>query len=152
MEKHITNKEPAIHSDIWPEGILPQEEGMWVRDFFWFNPQSNWPQGNEKTHDIEIIAADSLDIKSKEVREKVLRSRCIQWLILKLENEPESELYFGKTSQLLHNELMDDPIPYRKDVKGLVQNLFAYCEVFLPEIIEVSRPNHSQRAKLLVAS
>lgn len=150
MEEYIANKEPAIHFDTWPEGTLPQEEGMWVRDFFWFNPQSNQPQGNEKSHDIEIIAADSLDTKSKQVREQVLRSRCIQWLILKLENEPESELYFGKLSRLLHDELKDDPAPYRKDVKGLVQNLLAYCQIFLPETIEVSQPNHSQRVKLLV--
>ncbi len=149
MEKYISDKEPAIYFDKWPEGTLPKEEGMWVRDFFWFNPESETPQGNEKTHDLEILGAESLDTQSTEVKEKVLMSRCVQWIISKLEEEPESELYFGKLSKLLHDELKDDPAPYRKDVKGLVQNLLAYCQTFLQDKIEISRPNHSQRVRLV---
>lgn len=150
MDECIQNKEPIIHLDKWPQDILPHEEGVWVRDFFWFNPQSRTLQGNEKIHDLEIIGAESLDPTTKGITEKVVASRCVQWFISQLKEQPESDLYFGNISRLLHDELKDDPAPYRKDVKTLVQNLLAYCEVYLPDIIEVSRPNHSQRAKLLV--
>lgn len=152
MDKCIQEKEPVIHMDKWPQDILPHEEGIWVRDFFWFNPQSRTPQGNEKIHDLEIISAESLDSATKGISEKILTSRCIQWLISRLKEQPENELYFGNISRLLHDELKDDPAPYRKDVKTLVQNLLAYCEVYLSDTIEVSRPNHSQRVRLLVAS
>lgn len=152
MEQFIAAKEPVIHFDKWPEGTLPEDEGVWVRDFFWFNPASNQPQGNEKTHDMEIISTDSLDQNSKKVRAQVGQARCIQWLISKLKEQDESELYFGNLTRLLHNELKDDPAPYRKDVKGLVQNLLAYCEIYLAGVMEISRPNHSQRIKLLVTS
>ncbi len=152
MDACIQEKEPVIHFDKWPHDILPHEEGIWVRDFFWFNPQSRAPQGNEKIHDLEIIGSDSLDPSAKGVNEKVASSRCVQWFISQLKEQPENELYFGNISRLLHDELKDDPAPYRKDVKTLVQNLLAYCEVYLPNMVEISRPNHSQRAKLLVTS
>lgn len=152
MEECISKQEPSVHLDKWPDGTLPQYEGIWVHDLFWFNPQKQSPKGNEKFHDLEIIGIESLDSENIGIQQKVLNSNYVQWLISKLQDQPELELYFGTLTKLLHDELKDDPTPYRKDVKTLVQNLLAYCQTFLPHIVEVSRPNHSQRIKLLVAS
>lgn len=149
MESFIEDKAPTIHFDEWPEGTLPIQEGIWVRDFFWHDPKSPLPQGNEKIHDLEILGIEILD-QNKDVAERIFRSRCIQWLTSKLEKSPENELYFGNLTRLLHEDLKDDPAPYRKDVKSLVQNLLAYCTKFIPDKIEVSRPNHSQKIKLLM--
>ena len=151
MEIYIKNKESRVCFDRWPQDILPNKEGIWVYDFFWSNPQSTISQEN-KQHDLEIIGVKSLDPLNEEVPQKVLMSHCIQWLISKLKDQPRTELYFGGITSLLHDELKDDPAPYRKEIKTLVQNLLAYCNIFIPEIVEVSRPNYSQRAKLLMTS
>lgn len=152
MEIYIKDKEVGIRFDQWPQDILPNKDGIWVCDFFWSNPQSTTFQENEQQHDLEIVGVESLDPLNKEVPQKVLMSRCVQWFISKLRNQPRAELYFGGITGLLHDELKDDPAPYRKEVKTLVQNLLAYCNIFIPEVVEVSRPNYSQRAKLLVTS
>ena len=45
----------------------------------------------------------------------------------------------------LHNALITDPKPYRKDVKQLLSNLLQMIiAIDMPEI-GVDRPNHSQR-------
>jgi len=146
MEDSITNKVPVIHWNQWPEDILPQDEGLWVHDFFWSNPNSD--NHDEQSHDLDLIGIESFDVQNNEVSELLLRTRCIQWLILQLKDQPEQELYFGKLTQLLHESLQDDPSPYRKDVKSLVQNLLAYCQVFLKGRFEITRPNYSQRVRL----
>ena len=55
----------------------------------------------------------------------------------------EKSLSFGAISSRLHNAILDDPIPYRKEVKVLVANLYSWFEL-MPETFEVSRPRHSQ--------
>jgi hypothetical protein len=119
-----------------------------VQDFFWFNPILEKPQGNEKFHDLDLIGIDTLDTNDEDISKYIYASRCVLWLISKLENQSEKELYFGHLTKLIHDDLKDDPSPYRKDVKSLVQNLLAYCQLFLKDNIEISQPNYSQRIKL----
>lgn len=148
MQGCIDLKETSILFDAWPEGVLKEEEGIWVRDFFWASPGTN-EQSLEWIHDAELLGIANGEEITKD---RILRARCIQWLVRKLEIEPEQELYFGTLTKILHDELKDDPAPYRKDVKSLLQNLLEYIQKYLPDMIEVSRPQHSQRIKLLVAS
>ena len=150
MENYINDKKNVIYSNVWPEDVIPNKEGIWVCDFLWYNPQSNTFQPDEKKHDLELIGVKSFDLASKEISKKVLMLRCVQWLISKLKDQEETELYFGHITSILHSELKDDPTPYRKKVKTLVQNLLVYSKIFIPETIEISNPNYSQRAKLLV--
>jgi len=145
MENSIMNKVPVIHWNQWPEDILSQDEGLWVHDFFWSNPTDD--SHEDQDHDLELIGVESFN--AQDVKQMLLRTRCVKWLIAQLKTQPEQELYFGKLTQLLHESLQDDPSPYRKDVKSLVQNLLAYCQTFLKEEVEVKRPNHSQRIKLI---
>ena len=67
-----------------------------------------------------------------------------------LKKEITQELYFGSLTQTLHHDLMDDPALYRMDVKILIQNILSYCDVYLTNHIEISRPKHSQKIKLII--
>jgi HKD family nuclease len=147
MQGCIDLKETSVFLDSWPEGVLKEEEGVWVRDFFWTSPdiEKNSP---EQIHDFELMGVDSLASADEITEDVLLKTRCIKWLIRKLEAQSENELYFGSLTKILHDELKDDPAPYRKDIKGLVQNLLVYCDRYLSGMIEISRPNHSQRIKL----
>ena len=147
MQGCIGLKETSVFLDSWPEGVLKEEEGIWVRDFFWTSPDIE-KNSLEQIHDFELMGVDSLASVDEITESVLLKTRCIKWLIRKLEAQTENELYFGSLTKILHDELKDDPAPYRKDIKGLVQNLLVYCDRYLSGIIEISRPNHSQRIKL----
>lgn len=148
MQGCIDLKESDVFFDRWPEGVLKEEEGIWVRDFFWARPRVN-ENNLEQIHDYELLGIAPPNGDEDILKEQVLKTRCVRWLTQKLEAEPENELYFGTLTKILHNELKDDPAPYRKDIKSLLQNLLAYCNEYLEGEIEITTPRYSQKIKLL---
>ena len=70
------------------------------------------------------------------------------WLLNALDDHGK-ELYFGELSSLLHSALIEDPRPYRKDVKVLLSNLLSLIEAFNMDEIMIDRPRHSQRIRLV---
>lgn len=69
------------------------------------------------------------------------------WLMSILK-ENDGCLYFGALSEKLHNALVSDPKPYRKDVKVMLANLLSMIEKLHMDEIVVDRPNYSQRIRL----
>ena len=151
MEAYINQFSSAESIAHWPESILAETSNLWVKDMFWCNLSQDNITDYDKAHDTDILQIAVFSSEDAIFKKNVEHSRPVQWLINRLQEQESKELYFGTISQLLHNELQDDPAPYRKDVKSLVQNLLAYCQICLPEIFEVTRPNHSQRITLLMA-
>ena len=49
----------------------------------------------------------------------------------------------------LHNALVEDPKPYRREVKELLSNLLSWVEELEMEEIVIDRPNYSQRIRIL---
>lgn len=88
---------------------------------------------------------DIVYLGDKEVIKNSLRwSPAYLWLLDQLE-EKNGEIYFGELSARLHNALVTDPKPYRKDVKALLANLLQMIvSLDMPEV-GVDRPHHSQR-------
>ena len=74
-------------------------------------------------------------------------SRCYLWLRNTLA-ESGGELYFGAITERLHNSLVSDPKPYRKDVKILLSSLLGIIDKFQMDDIVIDRPNYSQRVRL----
>ncbi len=125
MEKYIEeNKDTYKNNENleWPEEILPENKSIWVRDFMVIN---------------------ELDKTSFE------NSKAVKWLIKKLKENDNNEMHFGKVTDCLHNDLEDDPLPYRSSIKELLANLILHIEKHLLRQIEVSRPNYRQVIKLL---
>lgn len=75
-------------------------------------------------------------------------SNAYLWLlnVLKLN---DGCMYFGELSQKLHNALVSDPKPYRKDVKKNLSNLLSLIEQLSMEEIVIDRPNYSQRIRIV---
>ena len=69
------------------------------------------------------------------------------WLINSLK-ENDGCMYFGSISEKLHNSLVSDPKPYRKDVKQLLVNMLNLIERLNMEEVVIDRPNFSQRVRL----
>lgn len=78
------------------------------------------------------------------IKECFLRSNCYLWL-KKVLTENGNCLYFGSIAKLLHDTLISDPKPYRKDVKEYLANLLNWIEYFNIDEIQIDRPNYSQR-------
>lgn len=75
-------------------------------------------------------------------------SNAYLWL-QKLLKENGGEMYFGAVTEKLHNALVTDPKPYRRDVKQMLANLLDLIEKLGMDEIVIDRPNHSQRIRLI---
>lgn len=90
---------------------------------------------------------ESCPANLNEMQEKIRWSNVYIWLLDTLKKNDDC-LYFGALTEKLHNALVTDPKPYRKDVKVLLANLLAVIEQFkMPEVV-IDRPNYSQRIML----
>lgn len=82
----------------------------------------------------------------QKLRESFRWSNAYLWLLTILK-ESEEGLYFGELSQKLHNALISDPKPYRRDVKLMLANLLNLVEKLEMGEVVIDRPNYSQRVR-----
>lgn len=120
-----------------------------------YNPKINvlftydFPDYYEITVENAIDYLGNEEIKTwTDVKEAFMWSCGYIWLkqILK---EHNNEIYYGELTVLLHNALIEDPKPYRKDVKKLLSNMLSWVSYLCSDEITVDRPAHSQRIRLL---
>lgn len=76
-------------------------------------------------------------------------SKCFLWLYNFVGRCPNSTSCFGEITANLHNALISDPKPYRKDVKTLLVNLIGWIEALGVEEFVIDVPNHSQRVRIV---
>lgn len=110
------------------------------------------------THELPAMNAvpqsgyiDFLDIQAEqgncEIKEAFRWSNAYLWLLDALAHN-DGCLYFGAATQLLHNALVQDPRPYRQEVKSYMANLLAWVEHLCMDEVRIDRPNYSQRIVL----
>ena len=95
-------------------------------------------------HDIMLLRLNR-PINQQAVAEAFVLSPAFRWLKRQL----SSEMYFGALTAALHNDLADDPAPYRQEIKGLLSNLLNWASELSPDQIHIDKPNHSQRVTLV---
>lgn len=83
----------------------------------------------------------------EQIKESFRWSNAYLWLISLLE-ENNGCMYFGAISEKLHNSLITDPKPYRKDVKTMLSNLLKMIDELDMDEVIIDRPNYSQRVRL----
>lgn len=81
------------------------------------------------------------------LRNVFITSNCYKWLFNIL-SENNGCLFFGELTQKLHDSVVADPKPYRKDVKQMLANLLCWIQKLKVDNIIIDRPNHSQRIRL----
>ena len=82
-----------------------------------------------------------------KIKEALRWSNPYLWLLKTLEDNGGC-LYFGALSEKLHNSLINDPKPYRKDVKQMLAFLLEMVANLEMEEVIIDRPNYSQRVRL----
>ena len=75
-------------------------------------------------------------------------SNAYLWLLNTLK-ENNGCLYFRALTEKLHNALVSDPKPYRRDAKKMLANLLKLIIELEMEEIEIDQPNYSQRITLV---
>ena len=122
---------------VFPAYIMEQlrgsVEGLWVRELPWTEgPQSLSQDDPDARHDLMLLnAVLGASPTIEEFGALFEATRCCRWLTCQLRIHG-GQLYFGEATELLHNALLEDPKPYRKDVKLLLRNLFGWSALALP--------------------
>lgn len=84
----------------------------------------------------------------KKMKQSFCESKAYRWILTQLKDKDTHEIYFGELTARLHNDIIEEPKPYRKDVKELLANLLNWIQELKMEEIEIDVPNHSTRVKL----
>lgn len=158
FEKTV-GKQPYID---WPVHIqnelLKPVDRLWVADMPWSSPtERKKDQGylTERStgvlHDLRLFgfSLDSADTDYETMVSKFIDSRAFNWLLTRLNSSENRELYFGTLTAMLHNALLDDPSPYRRTVKELLANLMGWIQHLNPPRVDIDRPKHSIRVRLI---
>ena len=103
----------------------------------------------EAKSDASLLSLPSGQYDRKVIARRLAETKIFALLRGLLEAEG-AEIYFGALTAAIHNHLMEDPAPYRSDVKIIVKNLYSWVS-HLGEYLsmEVDRPNHSERIRLI---
>lgn len=134
VQGHISSEETSWSEDIWNSS---------KHDFLWTSQMIFSPSPYEICeHDKKLLnLTDGYSID--QVRSQFMSSTVYKWL----RETVVEETYFGELTARLHESLLDDPKPYRKDVKRLIADLLTWITELGIDEFQVDRPRHSQRIR-----
>ena len=140
-------REMSAYPNEWPqhisEQLRPQPIGVWFHDL----PMCSLDQLLTQSADPSAIKHDLDCFRStkgageEEFLKGFMSSQACFWLETQLHDH--GSLSFGKVTSLFHNQLLDDPMPYRKSIKEGVANLFDWASRCNSKFAVV-RPHYSQ--------
>lgn len=129
----------------WDDEIIKPVLHLWTVDMF----QDEVNTTNIINKDDRILLfGNTEDNNANNIENCFKETKVYKWLISKLKEEKDRGLSFGAISEKLHNEINDNPAPYRKTIKQYVKCLLSYCKLFALDEIEISRSNYSEIIKL----
>ena len=133
----------------WSESIRSQlnttDQYIWVHDLpFTTLAQLQNDNGAESSaidHDLELLGLRRQNFSFEEATLAFKNSRAFAWCYDVV--RANSSLSFGGLSSILHNSILDDPSPYRREIKELTQVLFSWLELYRSDF-QITRPNYSE--------
>ncbi len=151
-----SSEEKKLDKMEWPNEIfqllIPSQKTyqLIIDDMFHSNLNNKLTDDEvEMRHDLSLLGITKHDLNNKElVKKNLLRAKPYLWLHQSL-SSANSPMYFGELSAKLHNDLVNDPKLYRKDVKQLLQNLLSWIGELAHDEIVIDRPSYSQRVTLI---
>ena len=115
------------------KALITNVEFLWVHELLFNAPESLLSlnlNDESQIHDYELLGLDIDNIEPLTIKKQFQRTRLYSWVVFQLGSN--GEMNFGAFSSQLHNALLDDPVPYRKNVKEFVAILFEWFK-FLDE-------------------
>lgn len=121
---------------------------LWVEELPFCKP-SEILSGNLESHavmhDFELLSLDIDQINPEFLTASFKRCRAYKWLHNKIAKVDFCS--FGKLSSELHNSILDDPTPYRRNIKEYVDILFCWLSL-MPEEYEIIDHRRTRSVKL----
>ena len=119
----------------WPDSlkqkILKPIKYLWIGELLWTRPEEIlMPDLNndDHQHDIDMLDLDIQYLSKDLIDQKFINTNIYKFLIEQLEKSDTKYTNFGWFSSVLHDHLLDDPPPYRSDVKHYVDVLIGWLE------------------------
>ncbi len=119
-----------------------------------FNPKVDTLFSHEMPDDFNLVPGEyfpfldeTYDGDITKLKASFLWCNAFLWLKTTLK-ESGGCLFFGELSSKLHDSLITDPKPYRKDVKKMLANLLLLIQKLEINEITIDKPNYSQRVTL----
>lgn len=131
-------------------------EGYWVRDddvplmwqHFPFSPEPSYlvhKQGAARDIRHDEFLCGLVGIEPEDARWDILRRNVRSLRSMRaVDGFLSRPRRFGEVTSWLHGKLEDRPVPYRSDVKELVQRIFSWLVLLYPDQYSVSQPRHTQ--------
>jgi len=147
-----TIEPPKKISYEWPSSIknlLEQEiDYLWVDELLFTNPNNHHTE-DDIEHDLSLLGVNDLDVETDLLKAKFTQLRVTKWLRNQLLKEESKSLRFGAISSRLHDALLNNPKPYRKEVKSLQSNLFKWIKYLNLSEFKFSKYNYSESISLI---
>ena len=151
---------PEIKKTVYPDfpetlktKLKENLDKIWVHNFPWCKADDLFidkSSNNDVNHDLELFGLDKQNLNKQIIKKNIIKSRVYRWLENQINKQKDKEIYFGSLSSIIHNSLLDDPKPYRKDIKQLQANLYTYVKKFLNDKIVIDIPfEKSERIRII---
>lgn len=119
-------------------------DNLWVKDF----PSTNFKFFKDNFNkDLEVIhqTKEALNIVDEDFDMNklelcIIKSKIFLWIKNAMTLQKKDYFFFGELSHLIHNELRDDPTPYRKTIKDFQANLYSYFDEIKSDYFLVDVP------------
>ena len=132
------NKDKIRYSKKLNSKLIFSIKNLWINDLRFETPEEIFKKYSDD------LTPNHLENMKYEFKE----SKVFNWIKQQLEDERENKTNFGWLSNKLHNALIDEPPPYRKDVKLYVNVLFEWIDFACEDIIEIRHWNHTKSLRL----
>jgi len=128
----------------WPKEIFNKEN----EHFFLFS--SNFPDLTPKEflNGQKTLFLDPMTENNK-VENAFISSDVYLWLLKMLQNNKKGKSSFGWLTSEIHSAILDDPLPYRSNIKEMCNCLFQWVDEFSNDI-KIVNHTHTKSMKLLI--
>lgn len=145
MKEHIEKqkKEKSTKTLVdWPEEVYVKNNGHF---FLWsFNFPDLTPTEYLAGKETLFIEPHSLKNSAEHL---FYKSDTYLWLLKILKARKEGKKNFGWLTSQIHDAILDNPVPYRSQIKDICGFLFSWVKEFSRDI-EIVKHNHTESMKL----
>lgn len=160
LKGFIDSKSKKGEVSNWPTDVLIDLEKIDYRDAKFFvsecflsEPSLLLDDGGRNTffgaQDLSLLGIYKPKYSKSDLVYAFLETKLFKWAYQHVSNSSDG-INFGGITALLHNALIDDPVPYRSEIKKLVQNLYKWIKFSGVDStgIEIYQPNHTEILRL----